>query len=439
MNVLDIIGGMFGLYRVVPPDEAHVRIMFNKREVFSSQIKDGKMSYWVIPFVTDITRLPLTNIRIDVPDIKLNDKNMAKFVCDINCFVHIVNPLLAAERTGITIQQIRYEGYKSLTDDFRIIIESIGRTVATKQTILEIYNDRDKLDDAVRVELSKVLPGWGLELVDMEIREIKDAEESTIISDIEKKEAAKINADARVQIAIENKRATISEAENLKEAEMKKAITEEEWKKRQIEKERTISIATQEKNQKEAEQAILANEKAVEAKRKLDVGYATVAKETTIQIAEGQKAKAVLEASAKAQATELEGNATANVREITGKAEASVKEMIGKAEAIAIEKIAEAKQKYTGTALNIELINANKEVGLKQAEAYAAVAKNAKINIISGSSQEIMSGGLIGKINAGPKEAIALQQLIENNPELVELISSKLKLSKTGLDNKDAV
>ncbi len=33
MNVLDIIGGMFGLYRVVPPDESHVRIMFNKREV----------------------------------------------------------------------------------------------------------------------------------------------------------------------------------------------------------------------------------------------------------------------------------------------------------------------------------------------------------------------------------------------------------------------
>ena len=29
-----ILGGMFGLYRIIPPNEAHIRILANKKDIF---------------------------------------------------------------------------------------------------------------------------------------------------------------------------------------------------------------------------------------------------------------------------------------------------------------------------------------------------------------------------------------------------------------------
>src|SRR3990167_7283688 len=79
-----ILGGMFGLYRVVPVNEAHIRVLQNTKSVFSARL--GKSAYWFIPFITKLHKLPLCNLAIPVNDIKLNDKNMAKFVSDIMCF-----------------------------------------------------------------------------------------------------------------------------------------------------------------------------------------------------------------------------------------------------------------------------------------------------------------------------------------------------------------
>ena len=149
MSLLGIVGASLGLYKIVPIDEAHVRIQGNSRKVFMAGMykgKECKSSYWKIPGITRITKLPLSNIRIDVPDTKLNDSDMAKFMCDLVCFVHITDPLLAAERTGLTTEKIRYEGgFKQISEDFRAIMESVGRTTAAKQKILDIYKDRSKL------------------------------------------------------------------------------------------------------------------------------------------------------------------------------------------------------------------------------------------------------------------------------------------------------
>src|SRR3990167_771625 len=95
-----ILGGMLGLYRVVPVNEAHIRILQNTKSVFSSRV--GKSAYWRVPFITKLHKLPLCNLAIRVNDIKLNDRDMAKFVCDIMCFVNINNIDLAVERLILT-------------------------------------------------------------------------------------------------------------------------------------------------------------------------------------------------------------------------------------------------------------------------------------------------------------------------------------------------
>ena len=231
-----ILGGMFGLYRIIPPNEAHIRILMNKKDIFSH--RGGRSAYWYIPFITKLNRLPLSNLTIPVNDIKLNDKNMAKFVCDIVCFVNIKELELASERLLLSSAE-REMGFNfiKLSEDFRSIMESIGRTVVTKQTILDIYMNRQALSIAITHEIETVFPKWGIELVNLELKHIKDFEGSTIIQDIERKVAAEIKRDAEVRIA-----------ETTKETDIAKAQAEEISRKRQIEKERAIGIAEQQKN-----------------------------------------------------------------------------------------------------------------------------------------------------------------------------------------------
>ncbi len=399
MEIFELAGAFFGVYRIVPANEAHVRILYGKKSVFTVRDKDvsagTKGSYWIVPFVTKIHKLPLANLRIDVPDVKLNDKNMAKFSCDIVCFVNIKDPLLAAERTTITAEKINYEdrtlGLKHISEDFRAIMESVSRTVATQNTILEIYMDRTKLDNAVSKEIQNVFPGWGLNLVDLEIKDIKDIPGSTIIQDIETKIAAQINADARVKVATESQRAQIAEANAEKEAEMVKAVAEETWKKRHIEKEQVIGVAEQDKSMEIAKQQEAANKKIVDANRALTVGNATVDKEKITQLAEAEKSKLT-----------LEGEGAGNAKRATLEGEAA-----------GTEKLAMALQKYNDSATKIRLIEANQSIGLAMADAYGKGLSVAKINIVTGESQDLVKGGLLGNISVGGKEGIGIQQFIQ--------------------------
>lgn len=419
MDILNLGGGVLGLYKVVPPNEAHVRVMFDKKEVFMSR-EGYKPSYWKVPFVTRMTQLPLTNIRIDVPDVKLNDKDMAKFMCDVVCFVNIKNPIEAAERTEITTEEIRYEDkLPGIANDFRAVMESVGRTVATKQSILEIYMDRSKLDEAVTKECQDIFPKWGLELVDLEIKDLKDLGDSTIISDIERKIAAQINADARIKVANEAKRAAVIEAEAQKDAEFARAKNEEEWKKRQLEKETSIAKSQQ-----------ATNEEIVKAERVLIVQRADVKRAETEKIAEGTKIKLTVEAEGEASKTRTIGNAEAEIIKAKKIADAE-----------GTDKLAMAQQKFNDAATGIELIKANKEIQMKYAEAFGQALSKANINVVTDSTTNMFDGGLIGKIPVGTKLGVSMNQFLSTlNPEqrkqLEKALPALLKLPTTSDESK---
>ena len=434
--VFEIIGGMLNLFEVVPTDEAHVRVMSNRQEVFMNgkyKNEDCKSSYWKIPFITKITKLPLTNIKIPVSDIKLNDINMAKFQCDIVCFVRITDPIVAAQRTGITVEQERFEGesigIKTLANDFSSVMESISRTVTTKQTIYEIFKDRSKLDDAMTREVQDIFPKWGMELVDMQIKDIKDVEKSTIISDIEAKIQAQISSEARIKIAEENSKAMITEALKRKEAEMEIAKNEEEWQKRRVEKEQIIAVAEAQKKKLEAERLKDANEALVLADQKLIVGNAenlrmkieqeAEANKTKIRLeSEANKIKIELDAEANRKRIEQEAEAISNKINKEGNAQAQVIKATKLSEAEGLDKLAQAQAKFNEAALNLERIRAAKDVQIAQAKAYAESLQNADIKIVAGSTSELMSGGFFGKINVGPKEGASYDLFREMGGQL---------------------
>ena len=398
-----ILGGAFGLYKVVPVNEAHIRILQNSKMTFSA--RQGKSAYWVVPFITKLHKLPLCNLAIPVNDIKLNDKNMAKFVSDIMCFININNIDLAVERLILTDteKELGFDFVK-LSEDLRAIMESVGRTVTTKQTILDIYMNRSLLDQAITKEVEVVFPKWGIELVDLELKDIKDAPGSTIIADIERKVASEIRRDADIRVAT-----------TTKEAELIKAEAEETYRKRQIEKDRQIGMAEQFKNQEIATKEIEANAQRIEAMRKLEVGQAEIEKQKMEQLATGQKLKYTIEAEGQA-------NQIQNV----GKAEANIIQVKKEADAAGTLKLAEAMKQFNDVAINVKILDIQKEIMIAKFNALAQAIQKADVKwIMSGANAQKFFG-----LNLDAEGGANLQQFIQESGLDIEKFKEFLNLNK---------
>lgn len=398
-----ILGGAFGLYRIVPVNEAHIRILQNSKTVFSARQK--RSAYWVVPFITKLHKLPLCNLAIPVNDIKLNDKNMAKFVCDIACFININNIDLAVERLILTDteKELGFD-FTKLSEDLHAIMESVGRTVTTKQTILDIYMNRSMLDQAITKEVELVFPKWGIELVDLELKDIKDAPGSTIIADIERKVAAEIKRDAEIRVAT-----------TVKEAELIKAESEEIYRKRQIEKDREIGIAEQNKNQEVADKEKEANITRIEAMRKLEVGHAEIEKQKMEQLAMGQKLKYTIEAEGQA-------NQIQNV----GKAEANIIQIKKEADAAGTLKLAEALKQFNDVAINVKILDIQKEIMIAKFSALAQAIQKADVKwIMSGANAQKFFG-----LNLDAEGGANLQQFLQESGLDLEKLKGLLNLSK---------
>lgn len=388
------------LYRVVPINEAHIRVLMQSRGYFSA--RSGKTAYWYIPFLTKLHKLPLCNLAIPVNDIKLNDRNMAKFVCDLMCFININNIELAVERLSLTDTETELGfDFVKLSEDLRAIMESIGRTVTTKQTILDIYMDRQMLDTAITKEVELVFPKWGIQLVDLELKDIKDAPDSTIIHDIERKIAAEINRDAEIKVAITNRESEIAKAEN-----------EEAYRKRQIEKDRQVGIYEQEKNKLVAESQREANVQQVEANRVMLVGTA-----------ENDKQKVMVEAEAKKQKLTIEAEGEANQINKKGEANAHIVQISKEAEAAGTSKLAGAMKEFDETAIGVKFLDVQQTVLLSKFNALAAAISKANIQwIISGEGAQKFFG-----LNLDAVGGANLKQFIEESELDISSLARLLK------------
>lgn len=408
--IRNIIGGLFGLYRIVPVNEAHIRIMNNKKEVFSS--RTGKSAYWIIPFITKLHKLPLSNIAIPTDNIKLNDINMAKFICDIMCFVNIDNIDLAVER--LTLTPVTSElGFDKdlLSADFRAIMESIGRTVAAKQTILGIYMNRQDLVDSITKEVQGVFPKWGITLVNLELKHIKDADNSTIIADIERLRASEIRRDADIKVATTEREAKIAQAE-----------AQEAYKKREIQKDQAIEIARQDAllitQQKTAE----ANIQAIDAKRKLEVGQAEIQKSITEQNAMAAKIK--VEQEAEAQKIKFTTESEGQAKQILSVGQATADMVKAKlfAEAEGNLKLAEAMKAVNDSALEVKKLDIQKDVQIAKFQALATALSRADIKLIMSGEKSSNLFGLDFNAESGANLEQFLKQINLDSEKIKEII-----------------
>ena len=336
----------------------------------------------------------MKNLAIPVNDVKLNDKDMAKFVTDIMCFVNIKNIPLAVERLSLTDvgSDLGFD-VNVLREDLVAILESIGRTVATKQTILDIYMDREALDSAITKEVESVFPKWGLELVDLELKDIKDADGSTIIKDIERKVAA-----------TKRKEAEIKEAQEQKESKLEQAIAAEEYRKREVARDREIGMAEQQALLEVAKQKAEANEKEVEAMRVLEVGKKEIMKQMIEKEAEAEKIKLSVEAEGQKNKLTIEAQGQRNklTEEAEGKAQEIERQGLAEADIILKKKLAEAEgtkqmalalQLYNDEAMRPKMLDIMRDVQLGKYKYLAESLSKADLKLIMSGEK---SGSLFG-------------------------------------------
>lgn len=361
----------FGTYKVIGSNEAHVVVVMGRgRKIMSPVGGEGvraKTAYFYIPFLMKRYIMPLTNVKLNVDSINLNDIEVAPFVCDVITWLHIAEPVKAAERLDF-----KKDVFHGLHQDLIAIVQAIARAAAMKQEILEIMRDRATFSKSVMAEVDIVLKEWGVQLVNLEVNDIRDKEGSMVIQNYEAMRKATVESKARIEVAIRNREAIEQEQDNRQKAEVATAAAEKTFTTAQIEAAAAIGIATQDKDKRIAEAEKETNATKVEAQRVFDVGQADVVKQATITEAEGA-----------GEAIRIKGEKEAAVVSLTGKAEAEAIQAKGEAEAVAKEKMALALQKFNDAATVIEKIKAGVEIQKAFAEAYGKIAANADIKVVT--------------------------------------------------------
>lgn len=406
-------------YKVIGSNEAHVVvIMGSGRRIYSPVGGEGvkaKTAYFFIPFLMKRYIMPLTNVKLDINEIHLNDIQVAPFVCDVVTWLHIQDPVKAAERLDFT-----KDVFTGLHGDLSAIVQAIARAAAMKQEILDIMRDRATFSKSVSSEVDVVLKEWGVQLVNLEVNDIRDKEGSAVIANYESMRKAQVQSLARIEIATRDREAVEKEQENKQKAEVAKAEAEKTFTTAQIETAAAIGIADQGKEQRVAEAQKVANVTKVEAFRVQEVGKADVIKEATVVTATGE-----------AEAIRVKGEKEANVITLTGQAEGDAIKAKGLAEAEAKLKFAQALKEYNDAGMGIEKLYAWRDVQKAFAAAQGAIAENAEIKLVS-SGQGMSLFGMDLNAQSGADLGQFLEGLdVENLPDLVGMLKGKKKEGET--------
>lgn len=358
-------------YKVVGTNEAHVIVFMGRGRKIKSPVAkdgvDGKTSYFYIPFLMKRYIMPLTNVKLDIDDIFLKDIQVAPFECDVVTWLHIEDPVKAAERLDFS-----QDVFASLHKDLQAIVQAIARAAAMKQEILDILRDRTTFAQGVSSEVNGVLESWGVQLVNLEVNDIRDAPDSHVIENYENIRKATVESLTRVEVSKRDREAVEAEQENRRLAETATADSEKAFKTKQIQRDEALGVAEQEKLQRIAVAEQSTNEQKVSALRVTTVGEANIVKEA-----------AVVTASGEGEAIRIKGEKEANVVTLKGQAEGNAIEAKGLAEAKAKDAMAEALKKYNDAATTIEKIKATIAVQTAFAEAYGKIAEHAEIKIVS--------------------------------------------------------
>lgn len=238
------------------------------------------LSLQPMPIEINLTgALSKQNIRVNVP---------STFTVAISTDPAIMNN--AAERLlGLDERQIKEQAQEIILGQLRLVIATL--------TIEEINRDREVFLQQVNKNVAAELHKLGLELLNVNVRDITDA--SGYIEAIGKKSAAEAINKARVEVAEQERFGAVGEAKAVRERTVQVALEATETEKGKKEAERTMRMVTA---QLEAEAAIA--EAQANRKKTIDIAAERAEAEVGVKRAEAQQRISIAELEAETAAKE---------------------------------------------------------------------------------------------------------------------------------------
>lgn len=368
------------MYRVVPSSEAHYVISAWKSMICSPDeaVRDmegsgGSRYYFDIPILRTIRKLDLT-IKEIVVHQETYEKNQARYKVSSSVKYRIKKVKTAAET---------FIDDESLQEQLKEVVRAGIRTITVKYDVVETRANKKKMDSEIRAEITDDLEKWGLELVNFQLIDFQDTEDSKIISNISKRREVEIETRTREENAEKKKSARIKEAE-----------AEELARTREIAKDKVIEQREQDKQKEIAEREKIAEEKRFEVVQVRVIRQAEIDKEKAIVKANQDKETEVILKEQKR--LEGEGDKLRAIEKAKGEA-APIREK-GLAEAEAKDKLQAALNKFKPEAIRAlvaeKVVDMQEKVGVETAKALS----QADVKVFAGGDGDSKSGFNLGKM-----------------------------------------
>jgi flotillin len=371
--IVKIILWILTLRRVVPTNEVHIIQSSKTTKSFGKDTENGNTYYewpsWIPKLGITKIILPVSVFDLDLHEYEAYDKGRLPFVIDVKSFFRIDDSNLAAQRVA---------SFADLKHQLQAIVQGAVRTILASSEIEHIMQGRSEFGEQFTTEVREQLKNWGVTPVkNIELMDIRDAEESRVIHNIMEKKKSLIEMQSRSEVAENIKKAQVAEINAQRETEVQQQDALQKVGERKAETDKAVGIAMQQSQQAIAEQAKITTEKEMEVTRVADVKQAEIIKQvnvvraeqdkqTKVVIAEGDKQKTVLDAEALLESKQRESQAIGIEGQARADAEKAMQLAPVEAQIVLAKEIGE-NHSYQTYLVTLEKIKASQAIGIAQA------------------------------------------------------------------------
>lgn len=371
--LLKVIYSVLKMRIVVPTNEVHITQSKRGTKSYGRNLAAGNVYYrfpsWIPIVGINFIMLPTSIFDVELRAYDAYDQGRLPFTVDVKAFFKIDNAEDAAQRV---------ENFEELANQLRDILKGSVRSILARFEIEIILSDRSRFGDEFTKEVSEQLAAWGVNTVkNIEFMDIRDADGSHVIDNIMSKTKSLIEMESRQKVAANLKNAEIAEISATREATIKQQEADREIGEKNAEKERLIGIATEQAQQEIKEAAKLTAEKEMaiqkvneERQAEIEKSVMMIGAEANVRVAEKGKD----EMKFRAEADLIKEQKRANGIKIIGEAEAEtskLKELAPVQAQIELAKEIGENQGYQNYLINLERVQADKEIGIEKAKALA--------------------------------------------------------------------
>lgn len=384
----------FTLRRIVPTNVVHI-VQRGKNTVSYGVGKGDNVYYefprWLPVIGVVVRELPVSNFGIDLHEYNAYDKDRVPFVVDIKAFFHISDTNKAAEKV---------ESYEELEKHLENVVQGSVRSILAQSTLEVIMEGRSEFGEKFTANVKNDLLQWGVEPIkNIELMDVRDAKESTVIKQIMAKRMSAIDSESRTEIAKNRQSAEQAELASKQAISISAAETDQKMGEARAQSDQAVAIAKANSEKKAgiarqqtaadiAEAEKLTMDKQMDVVRTQSVKQAEITKETSI-IAADQAARQ-MEITAEANKKQLEIQTNANKMKIEMDAEARRIATEKDAAALLIKQEAEAKGKSAvgKTEAEVILAKGNADAEAKKNMELASVTAQTELAAKIGSDKE---------------------------------------------------